>query len=224
MSARQRVVFTALPNGLVPGEPGQYRLSVHIAPQLRTDADTTLATFPDWVDWPATVNAVVFTVSFGGDAAIPATLASAPAQSALWTALFQGGALVRSHTKPDVRNRRKRSYPARNVMAYIQKQYTDVALASPEEFPHIDDLTTIDAFGALDIDTLKQGFSSPFSGLPDVEATLALEKAYTNDLPFAKPLSDFYQLYRFHRSRFDMAPYNDASNPQDLPPAVKPVL
>lgn len=224
MSAKQRTVFTALPNGPVPGEPGRYRLSVHVAPQLRNDTDTTLATFPDWEDWPAAVNAMGWSVAFDGSPPVPATVASAPARSDLWQGLFGGGALVRSHNPPTgLAARKVRSYPAGNVMAFLQKLYSDVAVSSGEEFPHIDELMEPDVFGNLSIGTLTGGLTAPLSGGPEVEGELAGQKAYSNGPALTKVASDFYQLHRFHRSRFDVKKFDQPDGP-DLPPVVRPTL
>jgi len=220
MSRRQRTVFTALPNGLVPGPPGKYRLSVHIAPQLRNDTDTVLSTFPDWATWPATVNAIGWSVAFGAAPPVAATVESAPAQASLWSSLFAGGALVRSHNPPtELKDRPVRSFPARNVMAFLQKHYTDFAVASPEELPHIDDLMHPFAFGFLPIETLKEGIVEFDVGGVGVESVLSAEKVYTNGPALTKHISDFYQIHRFHQPRTKLD-----QSAETLPPVVLPTL
>lgn len=217
MSNRQRTVFTALPNGLGPGPPGRYRLSVHVAPQLRSDADTVLAAFPDWANWPVTVNTIAWSVSFGGGPPVPATVDSMPAQASLWSDLFASGALVRSHNPPvALANRKLRSYPARNVMAFVRKLYTDFALASPEDYPHIDDLHAV--LGPVSVAALR-ATATPF-GMAEVEAELSANRVVVNGAPLASLAKDFYQLHRFHQSRSNIKALDDA----DLPPVPRPKL
>ena len=220
MTLRQRVLFTALPNGLVEGEPGHYRLSVHVAPRLSTTdvSDTVLSEFPDWADWPAVANAIGWSVAFGNGSAVAATVESAPARSDLWKALFAGGALVRSHNPPDLSQRRVRSYPARNVTDYLREQYTDLAVNSPEEFPHIDALMG-GGFGPLTMGSLLDG--STQGPVVWVESELAQAKAFTNGPPLTDVKRDFYQLVRFHRSRTSFAAYEEDDH---VPPVVRPTL
>src|SRR3954452_21633200 len=56
MAFEQRIIWTALPNGVgqdSAGDPVLF-LTVHVAPRLTTTgaADATLASFPDWTNWP----------------------------------------------------------------------------------------------------------------------------------------------------------------------------
>lgn len=220
MTHRQRVVVTACPNGLVPGQPGKYRLSAHFAPRLTSDGGSTLADFPDWVDWPGRVNAMTWAVEFGTQT-YPAVVGSAPARSDLWQSLFGGGALVRPYEQPDLAQRRVRSYPARNVLAYIQKQYTDLAVDSSEDFPHIDEL--VGTGGRLvplhGLNLLVPNGTAPPG--PQVETVLNQHKAYTNGPPLTNVGHDFYQIWRFHHSRTSFAPYADDDH---VPPVARPTL
>lgn len=215
MTADQRVLFAALPNGPVTEEPGHFRLSVHISPQLANDgADTTLPTFPDWVDWPATVNAIGWSVSFGAAPPVAAAVASAPARSDLWKALFAPiSTLVRSHTQPSFVNRKIRSYPARNVVEFLRKQYADVAVNSPDDFPHIDELMAPGAFGNLPMRVLTGSVEGAA-----VEQSLSTQKVFTNGPALLQEAKDFYQLVRFHRSRTRL------ENLELDIPVAKPVL
>ena len=51
--ARQSFVWTCLPDGVDPGD-GRLRLSVLVSPRLDPEAEApVLASFPEWLDWPA---------------------------------------------------------------------------------------------------------------------------------------------------------------------------
>src|ERR1700761_7853479 len=72
----QVIVWTVLPNGIA--SPGHVRLSVFVAPQLQTDeggASPSLELFPDFANWPATLQgqlpAFSFDVVFGSSAPVP---------------------------------------------------------------------------------------------------------------------------------------------------------
>ena len=66
------------------------QVSVFVAPRLRSDTGTTLARYPDFVDWPAIVGATTWQVTSGGDPdlAVDAEVAGAAPDCALWAALF----------------------------------------------------------------------------------------------------------------------------------------
>src|SRR5262245_38177255 len=106
----QRVSWTALPRGIDTGTPV---VSVHIAPRLMTDdgSDTTLASFTEWIDWPATVRRVNWNVGFGSQQTRPATVVSPAPRSDLWTALFPRSTLVRSHNAEMFEKSQLLSYP-----------------------------------------------------------------------------------------------------------------
>jgi hypothetical protein len=68
----QEIVWTALPNGVRKetrsGGKSYLRLSVFVAPRLcirNTPIEPHLASFPDFMDWPARAKAIEFDVQFG---------------------------------------------------------------------------------------------------------------------------------------------------------------
>ena len=84
MARRQTLTWTALPNGVIgSGADAILRLSVFLSPSLWTDeaARTSLAMFPDFLDWPGA--ALNFSVQFGAGPRIPATRVGEPASAAL---------------------------------------------------------------------------------------------------------------------------------------------
>ena len=109
MTVQQQIVWTALPNG-VAGRA--LRLSVLVAPRLRTDehgSRPTLAAFPDFVDWPAM--RVGFRVRIDDRPPVDAQRSPLPADaSAVWRSLFPPTTFVRPHTFDDLADRPVRSY------------------------------------------------------------------------------------------------------------------
>ena len=63
--AKQTTLWTALPNGY--SEDGRsLRVSLLVSPRLEPDFDPHLGSFPDFVDWPATLAQSKLVVHFGG--------------------------------------------------------------------------------------------------------------------------------------------------------------
>ncbi len=66
----QVLVWTALPQGFTGGSDHTVRISVLVSPMLTTrrGESAILSEFPDWVDWPSTVNKAnpTFSVALGG--------------------------------------------------------------------------------------------------------------------------------------------------------------
>ena len=139
---RQIVTFTTLPNGVAPN--GNLRLSVFVSPFLQPDGggETTLAQFPDWLDWPS--QALGFDVQFGSGLSAAATRVGPAPRSDLWTSLFSGDAQV-GHpvlaTASGIAVQATsdgpmfRTYDTRFLHRWLREAYVDAATTSPEEFP-----------------------------------------------------------------------------------------
>ena len=61
----QLVVWTALPDGTLPGNPDVLQISVAVSPRLASTgaAPQMLGSWPDWLDWPA--HSLSFSVHIG---------------------------------------------------------------------------------------------------------------------------------------------------------------
>ena len=106
----QRLTWTALPWGRT--DDGRPCLSAYLTPRLEeaTTASPTLETdFPDFVDWPAAVNAARFEVLLPNGHGIATERLTPPADSALWQQLFPGTTPVRAFVFKDHSSRRIRS-------------------------------------------------------------------------------------------------------------------
>jgi hypothetical protein len=196
---KQTLIWTTLPAGAqAPADPadGTLRLSVHVAPRLRTDEGLpvpTLSQFPELLDWPGTVRSMGWTVLLDGQK-VPATLVSDPRRD-LWNALFDATTFVRPFVFPDLPRRKVRSYPVRNVSQYLIDLYRTTAVSSPTGFPAYNRLIQPDALGALTFD--REQNSRPVED--EIEVILAREQAVPPGPP--DPPRDFFQVRRFHQPR-----------------------
>lgn len=130
----QFVYFTALPNGIASN--GKHRLSVSISPRLIRDQQTTLASWPGWVDWPATVASmewrVFFTDFFGNVETYKAenvTVVSEAPSTAHWQALFPASTKVVKFEGPEVKLKDVEilDVPAAQVQDVLLGKYMDLA-------------------------------------------------------------------------------------------------
>ncbi len=78
----QTTIWTALPNGM---DGTKLKLSAHLSVRLAGTPITTLATFPDFKNWP--VANLAFKLHFSSGASIPVTPAST-VQAGLWPQMF----------------------------------------------------------------------------------------------------------------------------------------
>lgn len=138
MTTTQEIIWTALPWG--HADDGRPRLTAYPSARLRTDvADPTLAEFPNFVTWPAFVNAMTFTVKAKAEpAAVPTTRLSAAADATLWGQLFTKKTFVRPFEFKDHSLRNLRSFPVESVMTYLSSLYQELAQLSPDDLPLIE--------------------------------------------------------------------------------------
>lgn len=128
------LVWTALPNGR---DGDRLHLSVHVSPRLTPASTTTLADFPALASWPPADLSV--RVVFPGLDPFRGSIVSEP-DPALWAKLFPSTSTVRAHEFHDYSALPIHTYPITKILAFLQDQYTNAALTSPEFFPAIDDL------------------------------------------------------------------------------------
>lgn len=133
MATEQTIQWVALPNGF--DENGALRLSVFVAPRLRSDEAADLSPFADWLDWPARVAAASFEVEVDGQQPIAAVATSAPPESRLWQALFSAQTPVRPFVFDDLAERPIVSFDARAVAGFIRERYGRLAAAAADDLP-----------------------------------------------------------------------------------------
>src|SRR3989442_2954457 len=145
MPKTQRVIWTALPNGVAGNT---LRLSVFVSPRLYNSSDTKLnPDFPDFLDWPKKINQAKFTVEFKGGPKLSADFDQKPPNvdpaadisrdSGVWQTIFKGDTFVRAYRFADLSKRVIRSFPVSGVMGYLKGLYTNAAQNSPTVLPHL---------------------------------------------------------------------------------------
>ncbi|MBI2708530.1 MAG: hypothetical protein HYX34_02385 [Actinobacteria bacterium] len=236
MAATQTVLFTAVPNGYDRGTD-TYRVSIVVSPRLTSDSDTTLATFPDWVDWPATAGGITWKLRFPN---IPKLVTLTPASSPSsqrWAALFPSTTFVRGqHLYQGLDHRRVRSYPVKSLIDFFADRWGRFAVSNPVDPPSYDVLAADRGFGPVGFEQLgreARGFPDGDGPHRKARYLAQLESGFdpTSNLAsrWALPFDpaalstpqgtakQFLQLERFHRrGRADRGPTPAALTPPAL--------
>ena len=198
----QTVIWTALPNGTSP--EGKLRLSVLVSPRLETDEIITgrpspiLRQFEDFIDWPSID--LKFSIAFddGGIVRHLPAMITSKRDSNIWRAMFKIDMPVDSYTFDDYSSRIVRSYPAVNIMAFIEKEYQRIAITNPTKFSPYHELTRQqgDSFAQLQIPLDAHGQLTYLEKqLNDVLSTYG---AVPPNVSLNTSLN-FFQLRLFHR-------------------------
>jgi hypothetical protein len=140
VTTTQTLLWTAIPNGVVTnGGRQSLRLSVIVTVRLWTDEGTTLAQFPDLLDWPTRMQhgQLGFTLQTDNGVHVDAPIVSDPPDPALWEALFTSEIPVHPHSFDDLSNRPIVSWPVLDVLSHLKSCYQTVAMASPSDLPLI---------------------------------------------------------------------------------------
>lgn len=132
MTTEQRIQWIALPAGST--DDGGRRLAVFVAPRLRSDEGGTLATYPDFVSWTATVAATTWQVSIGG-VDISSTIASRAPDDDLWAALFPAETVVRPYEFDDYADLPMVTFGVGGALDTLRGLYTRVAAAAVDDLP-----------------------------------------------------------------------------------------
>ncbi len=190
MTTTQTILWIALPNGYVGEVPERrLRLSVFVAPRLRSDAGTTLALFPDFVDWAARMapEALSFTVQTDNGVSVVPTVVSDPPDPRLWAALFGPDTPVRpfDFNEHDYADRPIVSFSVRDVFSFVKRIYRETAVASPTELPRITQAGNGDDH-ALSLDRLFAELLEPHRQLARIESEAALSRYLEQSLETAR--------------------------------------
>jgi hypothetical protein len=137
MTKSQEIIWVALPWGHTAD--GRARITAFVSPRLRTDvAKPKLGGFPNFVTWPASVNAMTFAVKAKAQPAeVQTTRLSPPADAGLWGHLFTAETTLRPWEFKDHSQRNLRSFPVELVMTYLSGLYMQIAQLSPDDLPLI---------------------------------------------------------------------------------------
>ena len=140
MPKTQRILWTALPNGL---NGARARVSVLISPELVLTDDIEpprLSQFPDFLDWPATLAGAEIALELDGT--VVATTRTSTVEPEVWAALFTPETFVRPREFEDLSDRRVLSYPAARVHDYLRDVYGQTAAADLTRRPPAPTLRT----------------------------------------------------------------------------------
>ena len=140
----QLVIWTALPDGTLPGNPDVLQISVAVSPRLASTgaAPQMLGSWPDWLDWPA--HSLSFNVHIGartipsGSVTLvppPVPLPTGVTPSQLWQILFGSTTDVTPYEFAAFSGQLIRSYPAWNVRDFLWSTYTQIASQYPSDYP-----------------------------------------------------------------------------------------
>jgi len=160
--ATQTLLFTALPNGVA--SDGRLRVSLLLSPRLDPQSSTgSLAQFPDFTDWPATLAQATFRLRFGvGEVSIDGLDTSAGSgvdhrfglpDSALWQAIFPENTSVSSHEFDDRSASKVLSYGTADLHERLRDLYRALAGKAGDELPSVEDLLKDSEWGSLVDDT-----------------------------------------------------------------------
>ncbi len=145
--AKQALLWTALPNGYSK-DHRDLRVSLLLSPRLDAEGDTQLlSTFPDFIDWPATLAESRFdirygaqTVSFIGleteaDTRIDDSLGLP--DSGIWKALFPDPekVFVEGYKFRDLSTNQVLSFPAATIDDLVRNLYTRLASSADGNLP-----------------------------------------------------------------------------------------
>jgi hypothetical protein len=135
----QTIIWTALPNGFASS--GHVHLSVFLSPQLQTDEGgtyPTLSLFPDWVDWPGTLqtSTLTFEVEFQGYGSVVVPADVAATDPARWQAIFDPTTTgVTSYQYEDFSSTPVNSFSVGAAAQYISGLYGMLGAGSPSAPP-----------------------------------------------------------------------------------------
>ena len=162
----QSLIWTALPNGRTAD--GRFvRLSLLVSPRLEPEsANPELSSFPDFVDWPATLAKAVVNVHIGGSTIALTTqqidTSIGVADSTVWRALLPPTTHVKSFRMTDHTATQVLSFDAVALHDTIRKVYASLTASAGEELPSIEKLRANAALapvieGVTAVDDLHKG-------------------------------------------------------------------
>lgn len=138
MPLSQQIMWTIIPRGF--NEAGTHlRCSLVVSPRLRS-TDTLmkqLSQYPDWLDWPQTLQNVSISIRFSNGTVIDPsgyTRISAP-DSTAWTSIFVDKTPVKPYQFPMVADLPISSYPVMPAVEFLQQLYQSFGVNSPDTVP-----------------------------------------------------------------------------------------
>lgn len=140
--AQQKIIWTVLPHGREIGDNehrGKWRVSIVVSPRLTPEAvaEQQLASFPEWLNWPATIAQQKFALDIGGTTVglIPINTPETAPDSAVWQRLFGPTLPVAGFQFKDMSAVNLRSFPVRNVLGFVRRHYRDISAQAGDDHP-----------------------------------------------------------------------------------------
>ncbi|MBW4709950.1 hypothetical protein KX928_19375 [Roseobacter sp. YSTF-M11] len=136
--AKRTLLWTVTPNGRVAsgGEhEGKLRVSAILSPRLtpETAAEQSLAAFPLFLDWPKELEQARFGLRIA-TATLKLHRLTMP-RSDLWQTLFSDVTPVAGFEFRDMSDVNLRSFPVRNMLGYLRRHYTRLAVQAASNHP-----------------------------------------------------------------------------------------
>ena len=132
MAQQQRILYTALPNGRASNI---LKLTAFVTIRLEHNSTTQLGAWPDVLEWADHARNLSFNAVFGNTVSAKAKRVSPDPDQTLWSAIFPSTTPVRPFEFADFSKRAFRSYPVKDVAAYLKDMYGLFAGESPTEHP-----------------------------------------------------------------------------------------
>lgn len=229
----QEIIWTTLPYRV---RDGHLLLSVLVSARLgdTTTPDLKLGDFADFLKWNDVVPELTFVVETDTGEKVEAKPDLALFDASIWPLLFTEETYVRSYNFTDLKDRRIRSYPMRQVLQYLKKAYVKLGEQSPSELPLFSPEegmdTTLDQLrsdlGSLtdrefgSYDRKMDNLLSELKAIPPDPGVLE------NSFP-SPATANFFQARRFYHRPEEAEPYLEAPDPTKLsppPPVERPEL
>ena len=135
MARTQMIQWVTLPGGVA--EDGRLRLSVFVAPRLRSDEGMSLVQFPDFVDWAALVGAgqAQFEIELTDGTLLVPEIVSAPPDADLWNLLFGPDTPLRPFEFDDFADRPLVSFSVVKLLDFLKDRYAQLAAGTLDDLP-----------------------------------------------------------------------------------------
>lgn len=157
--AKQILFWTALPNGYTE-DRNSLKVSLFLTPRLDPEqSPERLSTFPDFVDWPATIRQARFTFHFGAlNVTIDGSTTAGPnhvdgrlahADPNIWSALFPETVLVKKGEYRDLTDNKVLSFDAAKMDTIVRDLYSRLAASATDELPTASTILAIPAWNAF---------------------------------------------------------------------------
>lgn len=228
--AKSTVMWTLCPNGI---KDGKLRFSASVSIRLEDGPGSktpSLNLFPEILNWPETVKAINFGVTYDKrkvPAPVEAKRISPDPDLELWQAIFKPEAPVFNFKMADLSKNLVISYPVKNVMTFVASTYLNVAAESPEEPPPIEKVFHTDGLAQIrlkPITDVRFARTVQLRTTQQVMAQSVRREAESQKIraiqvtPLPQPPKDFFLLRDFYK------PKNKITiDPKTKQPVVKKV-